>query len=164
MHWLIVRKRKSIVNQNSIGTVSKATREKISETGWSAYGPFRAHRHYLELNWVIVDKENTTQGVSRGNSRTYAILVFLFVVVVYFAGSFFFLIINVLYHVTTSPKSFFRVLWRVGEAVVGRGNAGWKTSKSGHPCPCPIRSWWPPARKRLEENFYWIVHHVPPTT
>ena len=24
----------------------------------------------------------------------------------------------------------------VGDAVVGRGNAGWTTSKSVHPCPC----------------------------
>ena len=60
---------------------------------------------------------------------------------------FFFLIINVLYHVTTSPKSFFRVLWRVGEAVVGRGNAGWKTSKSRHPCLCQNWSPGPPEEK-----------------
>ena len=25
---------------------------------------------------------------------------------------------------------------RVGDDVVGRGRAGWTTSKSGHPCPC----------------------------
>ena len=37
-------------------------------------------------------------------------------------------------HVTTSsPKPSFRAPWRVGDAVVGRGNAGWTTSKSGHP-------------------------------
>ena len=42
------------------------------------------------------------------------------------------------YRVTTasSPKPSFSAPWRVGDAVVGRGSAGWKTSKSGHPCPC----------------------------
>ena len=30
----------------------------------------------------------------------------------------------------------FKAPWRVGDAVVSRENAGWKTSKSGHPCPC----------------------------
>ena len=29
--------------------------------------------------------------------------------------------------------------------MVGRGNAGWITSKSGHPCPCENCSQWPPA-------------------
>ena len=37
---------------------------------------------------------------------------------------------------TASPKSSFRALWKVGDSVVGTGNAGWTTSKSGHPCPC----------------------------
>ena len=36
---------------------------------------------------------------------------------------------------TASPKPSFRVTWRVVDAVVGRGNAGRTTSKSGHPCP-----------------------------
>ena len=35
---------------------------------------------------------------------------------------------------TASPKSPFRAPWRVGNAVASRGNAGWTTSKSGHPC------------------------------
>ena len=42
-------------------------------------------------------------------------------------------------HITrpaASPNPSFRVPWRVGNAVVGRGNAGWTTSKGGHPCPC----------------------------
>ena len=37
---------------------------------------------------------------------------------------------------TASPKPFFRAPWRASDAVVGRGNAGWTTSKSGHICPC----------------------------
>ena len=41
----------------------------------------------------------------------------------------------------------FRAPWRVGNAMVGRGNAGWTTSNSGHPCPCQNCSWWPPAGK-----------------
>ena len=32
----------------------------------------------------------------------------------------------------TPPKPSFRVLWRVSDDVVGRGNAGWTTSKSAH--------------------------------
>ena len=30
---------------------------------------------------------------------------------------------------------FFRAPWRVGDAVIGKGNAGWTLSKSGHSCP-----------------------------
>ena len=29
-----------------------------------------------------------------------------------------------------------RAPWKVGDTVVGGGNPGWKTSMSGHPCPC----------------------------
>ena len=35
----------------------------------------------------------------------------------------------------------------VGDAVVGRRNAGWITSKSDHPCPCQNCSQGPPAEK-----------------
>ena len=35
---------------------------------------------------------------------------------------------------TASPKPSFRAPWSVGDAVVGRGNAGWTLSKSGHSC------------------------------
>ena len=35
---------------------------------------------------------------------------------------------------TASLKPSFRAPWWVGGAVVGRGNAGWTTSKSGHHC------------------------------
>ena len=37
---------------------------------------------------------------------------------------------------TASPKPPFRAPWGMGDVVVGRGNAEWTTSKSGHPCPC----------------------------
>ena len=51
-------------------------------------------------------------------------------------------------HATTaSPKSSFWTLWRVGDAVVGRRNAGWTTSKSGHPWPCENCWQCPPAEK-----------------
>ena len=35
--------------------------------------------------------------------------------------------------ITASPKLSFRAPWKVGDAVVGRGNAGRTTSKSGRP-------------------------------
>ena len=51
-------------------------------------------------------------------------------------------------HATTaSPKLSFKAPWRVGDAVVGRGNAGWTTAKSGHPCQCQKCSQGPPAEK-----------------
>ena len=48
---------------------------------------------------------------------------------------------------TASPKPSFRASWRVGNALVGRGNAGWTTSKSGHPYQCQNCSQGPPAEK-----------------
>ena len=48
---------------------------------------------------------------------------------------------------TASPKSSFRAPWRVGDAVVGTGNAGWTMSSSGHPCPYQNCSQGPPADK-----------------
>ena len=48
---------------------------------------------------------------------------------------------------TASPKPSFRAPWRVGIAVVGRRNARWTTSKSGHPCPCLNCPQGPPAGK-----------------
>ena len=51
-------------------------------------------------------------------------------------------------HATTaSPKPSYRAHWRVGDAVGGRGNAGWTTPKSGHPCPCQNCSQGPPTEK-----------------
>ena len=44
------------------------------------------------------------------------------------------------------PKPSFRVPWKVGDTVVGRGNAG-LTLKSGHSCPCQNCSQRPPAKK-----------------
>ena len=46
-----------------------------------------------------------------------------------------------------SPKPFFRAPWRLGDAMVGRGNAEWTTSKSGHAWPCKNGSQGPPAEK-----------------
>ena len=37
---------------------------------------------------------------------------------------------------TDFPKPSFKAPWRVGDAVVSRGNTGWTTSKSEHPGPC----------------------------
>ena len=49
-------------------------------------------------------------------------------------------------HTTTaSPKPSFKAPWMVSNAVVGRGNAGWTVSKSGHPCLCWNCSQGPPA-------------------
>ena len=45
-----------------------------------------------------------------------------------------------------SPKPSFRPPWRVGNAVVSRGNAGWTKSKSGRPCPCQNCSQQPPTK------------------
>ena len=67
-------------------------------------------------------------------------------------------------HATTaSLKPSLGAPWRAGEAVVGRGNAGWTTSKSEHSCPCQNCSQWPPAEK-TGRGPCWIVSHVPQTT
>ena len=51
-------------------------------------------------------------------------------------------------HATTaSPKPSFRAPWRMGDAVVGRRNGGWKTLKIGRPCPRQNCSQRPPAEK-----------------
>ena len=43
-----------------------------------------------------------------------------------------------------SPKPFFWATWRLGDAVVSRGNAGWTTPKSRHLDQCQNCSWWWP--------------------
>ena len=48
---------------------------------------------------------------------------------------------------TASPKPSFGASWRVDDAIVSRGNAGWTTSKSGHPCPCQNSSRGRPAKR-----------------
>ena len=60
-----------------------------------------------------------------------------------------------------SLKPSFRVSWRVDDTVVGRGNAGWTSSKSGRPCPCQNGSQWPHTEvwKRISAEWY-----VPLTT
>ena len=51
------------------------------------------------------------------------------------------------YAMTASQKPFLRAPWRMGDAIVKRGNAGWTPLKSGHPCPCQSCSQWPSAEK-----------------
>ena len=48
---------------------------------------------------------------------------------------------------TASPKPFFKAPWKVGNAMVSSGHAGWTKSQSGHPCPCQNCLWRPPAEK-----------------
>ena len=51
-------------------------------------------------------------------------------------------------HATTASLQLSpRAHWRVGDVVVGRRNAGWTTSKSGHSCPCQNCSYGLPAEK-----------------
>ena len=33
-----------------------------------------------------------------------------------------------------TPKPSFQAAWKVGHATIGSENAGWTTSKGGHPC------------------------------
>ena len=46
-----------------------------------------------------------------------------------------------------SPKPSFGAPGRMGDAVVGSGDSGWTTSKSGHPCPCRNCSQGPPEQR-----------------
>ena len=55
--------------------------------------------------------------------------------------------LGMLHTMITSPKPSFRASWRVGNTVVSRRNAGWTTSKIGHPLPCQNCSQGPPAEK-----------------
>ena len=59
---------------------------------------------------------------------------------------------------TASPKPSFRASWRVGDAVVGIGNAGWTTSKNEHPCPCRNCSQGLPAEKTGRESSCGMPH------
>ena len=63
---------------------------------------------------------------------------------------------------TVSPEPSFRASCSVDNAVVGRGNAGWTTSKSGHPYPYRNCSHKTLLQKRLEEDLCWIISHVHP--
>ena len=57
-------------------------------------------------------------------------------------------------HATTAPpKPSLLALCRVSNAVVGKGNAGWTTSKTEHPCPCRNCSHRPPAEKTGRESL-----------
>ena len=67
-------------------------------------------------------------------------------------------------HATTaSPKSSFRAPWRMCDAVVSRGNAGWTTSKSGHSCPCQNCLQGPPEEKAGRGSLLSLLSS-PPTT
>ena len=48
---------------------------------------------------------------------------------------------------TAPPKPSFKAPWRLGNAIVGRRNAGWTTAKSGRPYPCQTCLQGPPAEK-----------------
>ena len=51
-------------------------------------------------------------------------------------------------HATTaSLNPSIRTPWRVGDAVISRGNAGWTTPKTENPCPYQNCSQRPPAEK-----------------
>ena len=56
----------------------------------------------------------------------------------------------------------FRAPLKVGEAVVGRENAGWTTSKREHPCPCQNCSQWPPGERTGRGSL--LNCHVPTMT
>ena len=53
---------------------------------------------------------------------------------------------------TASPKPSFRAPWRVGDAMAGRGNAGWTTWKGGHPYPCQAAHNGLPQKKSARES------------
>ena len=51
---------------------------------------------------------------------------------------------------TVSLNQSFKASTRLGDSMVGRGNAGWTPSKSGHPCPCQNCAQGPAAEKTAE--------------
>ena len=57
------------------------------------------------------------------------------------------------YATTASPKPFLRASWRVGDAMVTRGNARWTVSESGHLCTCQSCSQRPFAEKTGRESL-----------
>ena len=62
-----------------------------------------------------------------------------------------------------TPKPSFQAAWKVGHATIGSENAGWTTSKGGHPCNAgTAHNGF--LQKRLEEDLCSIVPHVSPTT
>ena len=67
-------------------------------------------------------------------------------------------------HATTaSPTPSFRVPWRLGDAVVGRRNAGGTLSKSGHTCRCKNCSKGPSAEKTGRGSLLIVPHFLPTT-
>ena len=80
-------------------------------------------------------------------------------------------------HVPRQPlkkqKTSFGAPWRVGDTVVGGGNAGWTTSKSGRSCLCKNCSQWSPPKKKKKKkkeektgrgSLLNRPSHVPPMT
>ena len=64
---------------------------------------------------------------------------------------------------TASPKLSFKALCKVGDTVVGRGNAGWTTSRMDIPDHTRTTHMGF-LQKRLEDDICWIILHVPTTT
>ena len=66
---------------------------------------------------------------------------------------------------TASPQPSFGAFWRVGDAVVGRGNAGRRTTSKSDVYAHARTAYHGLPQKILEGDFCWIVPHVlPPTT
>ena len=59
---------RAIVDQTNTWTVSKATER---DTGWSAYGLFRAYRYYLELHQTELKCQAVSITVSAGQSAVW---------------------------------------------------------------------------------------------
>ena len=61
---------------------------------------------------------------------------------------------------TAFPKPSFIAPWKMGDAMVSRGNAGWTVSKSWHPYPCLDHPRGPPREKTgrgsLLNHSSWI--------
>ena len=56
-----------------------------------------------------------------------------------------------------SPKPSLKAPWRVGDAMASRGNVGWTTPKSAHPCPCENCPQGPRAVKSGRES---LLNHL----
>ena len=64
---------------------------------------------------------------------------------------------------TASQKPFFGALRRMGDILVGRGNTGWTTSKSEHPCLHQNCSQGSPAEKTGRKSLLNHPHAPLPT-
>ena len=70
---------------------------------------------------------------------------------IFYILPFFYLLVLAWFRHVTWPDSLTKTILQstleVGHTMVGRGNAGWTTSRRGHPCPCQNCSQGPPAEK-----------------